>query len=140
MGGKTTALRSLAARIASGRSARRVVIVDEREEIFSDALLGLEVDVLSGYRRAYGISLATRTMSPEIIVTDEIATEDAGAILRSVNSGVPIIASAHAGSSDELMRREDIIEFIKRRVFESFVELARVDGHFLCREVRLGGE
>ena len=135
-GGKTTALRYLAKRIASGRRARRVVIVDEREELMTDELFGLEIDVLSGYLRAYGISLATRTMNPELIITDEIAPEDAAEILRSANCGVPLIASAHAASIEELMRREDIAAFAASGVFKSFVAIMREGGSFNCMEVR----
>lgn len=133
-GGKTTALRSLARSISTGTEARRVALVDEREEIFSDELSHGEIDVLSGYRRAYGISLATRTLNPEVIITDEIAPEDAEAILKCANSGVPIIASAHAGDIRELMRRADIERLVERGVFGSFAYVTRGEGRFICKE------
>ena len=133
-GGKTTALRSLAASIGTGKEAKRVVVIDEREELLSDELFGREIDVLSGYKRAYGVSLATRTLNPEVIITDEIAPEDADALLKCANSGVPIIASAHAESTRELMRRTDIERLISNRVFESFAYVTRGQGRFICRE------
>lgn len=134
-GGKTTALRSLAVSIGTGVGARRVALIDEREELFSDELSDGEIDVLSGYRRAYGISLATRTLNPEVIITDEIASEDADALLRCANSGVPIIASAHADSTRELMQRSDIERLVERGVFGSFAHVTRGDGRFICKEV-----
>ena len=133
-GGKTTALRALAARLASGATAKRVVIVDEREELSTDELSGLELDILSGYRRGVGISIATRALSPEVIITDEIAPEDSEELLACANSGVPIVASAHAASIDELLCRPDIDRLISRGVFTGFVSIAREGGKFICRE------
>ena len=121
--------------IGTGVGARRVALIDEREELFSDELSDGEIDVLSGYRRAYGISLATRTLNPEVIITDEIAPEDADALLRCANSGVPIIASAHADSTRELMQRSDIERIVERGVFGSFAHVTRGDGRFICKEV-----
>ena len=130
-GGKTTALRALAASLSE---RFRVVIVDEREEIFTDELSGREIDVLSGYRRAFGISLATRCLSPQVILTDEIAAEDSADILAAANAGVPIIATAHASSATELMQREDIRGMLVGGVFRRLVGIYRVNGRFVCRE------
>ncbi len=137
-GGKTTALRSLAVSIGTGKEAKRVVVVDEREELYTDELLGAEIDLLSGYKRAYGVSLATRTLSPEVIITDEIAPEDADALLKCANSGVPIIASAHASSIEELMRRADIERLALGGVFRSFAYVTRGQGRYICKEAFLG--
>ena len=132
-GGKTTALRVLAASL----SLRfRVVIVDEREEIYTDELSGREIDVLSGYRRAFGISLATRCLSPEVILTDEIAPEDSSDILAAANAGVPIIATAHASSREELLQREDIRRLVAGGVFQRTVGIYKVGGKFTCKEER----
>ena len=136
-GGKTTALRVLS-RSLSERF--RVVIVDEREEIYTDELSGREIDVLSGYRRAYGISLATRCLSPEVILTDEIAPEDSADILAAANAGVPIIATAHASSREELMQREDIRRLIFGGVFRRIVGIYKLDGRFICKEVKCSEE
>ena len=130
-GGKTTALRSLARSLSRDR---RVVIVDEREEIYTDELLDREIDVLSGYRRGYGISLATRSLSPDVILTDEISAEDATEVLLASNSGVPIIATAHAASVAELMRREGMRRLFECGVFGSAVGIYRSLGGFFCRE------
>ena len=136
-GGKTTALRVLAASLSE---RLRVVIVDEREEIYTDELSGREIDLLSGYRRAYGISLATRCLSPEVILTDEIAPEDSADILAAANAGVPLIATAHASSVKELMHREDIRRLVCGGVFRRLVGIYRVNGRFICREESHRGE
>ena len=114
-----------------------MVIVDEREEIYTDELSGREIDVLSGYRRGYGISLATRCLSPDVILTDEISAEDARELLSAANSGVPIIATAHAASLSELMRREGMRRLFDDGVFESAVGIYRSNGSYLCREESL---
>ena len=133
-GGKTTALRSLSADLSQ---TRRVVIVDEREEIWTEALEGRNIDLLSGYKRAYGISLATRCLAPELIITDEISSEDAEEILAAANSGVPIIATAHASSARELMHRESLARLISEGVFSTIVGIYRAEGRFVCREERV---
>lgn len=136
-GGKTTALRVLAASLSE---RYRTVIVDEREEIYTDELSGREIDVLSGYRRAYGISLATRCLSPEVILTDEIAPEDADDILAAANAGVPIIATAHASSTAELFRREEVSRLFRRGAFSRLIGIYRQGGKFICREEHLSGK
>lgn len=43
-----------------------------------------------------GIELLTRSMSPEVIVCDELAESESAAVAETQNSGVCLIASAHA--------------------------------------------
>ncbi len=105
--GKTTALRELTALLAGGEAPLRVALVDTRCELAGGLGGCLTVDVLSGYPRSQGIEIALRTLSPEYIICDEIASrEDAFAIASARASGVPIAASAHADSLDELLSSE----------------------------------
>ena len=131
LGGKTTALRAIAAGLSRDR---RVAIVDEREEISTDELAGRNVDLLLGYRRATGIEIATRCLAPEVIITDEIAPEDAEDVLAAANSGVPIIATAHAATVCELLSREHIARLVRAGVFSNIVGIYREGGRFVCRE------
>lgn len=104
--GKTTVLRELAMRIASGTDPKRLAIIDTRHELGADISDCGLIDILDGYPRAKGIEIAKRTMSPQVIICDEIATtEDADAILDAAGSGIAIAASAHAGSLDELLSK-----------------------------------
>ena len=139
-GGKTTALRSLIRRLGVGERALRVAVVDEREEIFTDELSGIEADFLSGYRRALGISIAVRTLSPDVIVTDEISGEDATALSSCALLGVPVIATAHAGSLRELLCRLDMRELLGAGAFTRYAHLRREGGRFLCREEYIENE
>ncbi len=108
--GKTTLLRSLAAELAGGARPMRVALVDTREEIggFLEES-GLSLDILSGYPQAEGIRIATAFMNPEIIICDEIGSEeDAIAIAGAQNCGVPLIATAHGATADRLLQRRGI--------------------------------
>ena len=84
------------------------------KEMFENNL----VDVLRGYPRAKGIEIATRTLSPEVIFCDEIGSaEEAKAILSAQNSGVPLIATAHADSRETLFRRPNIRILYENEIF-----------------------
>lgn len=102
--GKTTALRELTSRLAGGENPLRVALVDTRCEIAGGLDGMLTVDILSGYPRSIGIEIALRTLSPEYIICDEIGSvADADAIAAASTSGVPLIASSHASSLEELL-------------------------------------
>ncbi len=121
-GGKTTALRSLAVRIASGRSPLSAAVIDERKEI-SKALEDLEcrtaLDVLSGYKRHDGMEIALRSLAPEVIILDEIGgREEAEGLLDFMRCGVRIVATAHADSISDLRTRRSTRPFIESEIFD----------------------
>ncbi len=130
--GKTTLLRSVARRMASGEHPLRVSVVDTRGEL-SYALLGegCSLDVLSGYPRGVGIEIATRTMSAELIVCDEIGDMvEAEAIIAAQNSGVPLLASAHGENIGGLLRRSTVAQLHEARVFGAYVGIRKLRGDF----------
>lgn len=107
--GKTTMLRDMA-RIL-GKSCKTAVI-DERGELAavwngsSQNDVGINTDVFDGYDKPRGIMTALRVMSPQIIICDEIGSEnDLKAIRAASDSGVYTAASIHASSMDELERK-----------------------------------
>ncbi len=125
--GKTTLLRSVSAKMASGDGAWRVCIIDSRDEL-SFALRGdsLLIDTLVGYRRALGIEIAARCMNAQMIVCDELGgSDEADAILAVSGCGVPLLASAHASSVTELLRRTGIAKLAAARVFGAYVGIRR---------------
>lgn len=130
--GKTTLIRSVAARLSSGREARRVAVVDERGELacgLSEA--GLCIDILSGYPKAHGIGIAARTLGAEVIVCDEIGMrEDADAVAAAQGCGVPLIATTHAGSIAELMGRPGIRLLHDTGAFGAYVGIRRRTDRF----------
>lgn len=128
--GKTTALRSLAYSIGSGKDRLRVCVVDERCEFSEADYSGCEVDILKGYRRREGIEIATRTLSAEVIMIDEIGADDGEAIMDVVRCGIPLIATAHAGSFDELMIKPSLRSLFDCSVFSVAVGISRSLGKY----------
>ena len=131
--GKTTVLRDLARRLSSGDRLLRplcVAVIDERGELAATYKgrrqidLGPCCDVLDGYPKGEGILQAVRCLAPEVIICDEIGGEDdARAIKMSLNAGVTVIASAHAGSLEELMARPQIADLVCSGAFKRAVRL-----------------
>ncbi len=110
--GKTTLLKDLVYQFSSGRTGKyyKVCVIDERKEIISShndySLIGLNTDVLYGYPKSKGISMAVRTLSPDIIVCDEIDSNEVDTIVDVMNTGVCFIVSVHALNFEELKRKK----------------------------------
>lgn len=100
--GKTTLLRSVAALLSANY---RVALADERRELYVPQLRAGLVDALCGVKKSEALPLLCRSMSPEIIVCDELAAGDEAALLSALGAGVCIIASAHAESEEGLRAR-----------------------------------
>jgi stage III sporulation protein AA len=128
--GKTTLIRDMAATLSKGNHAKRVALVDTRGEIYMKSMFAESIaDVLHGYPRAKGIEIATRTLSPEVIFCDEIGSaEEAQAILSAGNSGVPLIATAHAESFEMLLKRPNIRFLYDHHIFRYYIGLSRKEG------------
>lgn len=131
LSGKTTLLRDLC-RYFSGKNRMtplKTAIVDERDEIASRSFgegpdVGVHTDVLTLYPKAVGIEIALRTLSPDIIVVDEIGTEEeARAMLSGMNSGVKFIATAHGDSFEEVLKRPSIKALVDAKVFTKAIVL-----------------
>lgn len=127
--GKTTLLRAVAAAMAGadGRPPWRTVVVDTRGELcFDTDGERLCMDVLRGYPRARGVEIATRTLSAQLIVCDEIGDlDEAMALISTHHGGVPILASAHGATVGELLRRTGIRLLHESRLFGAYVGIRR---------------
>ncbi len=130
--GKTTLLRAIAAQMAGGPDPKRVAVVDTRGELDTPPVLPqLTLDILSGYPRGQGISIAARTLSPQLIVCDEIGDlAEAREILAAHIGGVPLLASAHASNLRELLARPGIRLLHEAGCFAAYVRLRRRPGAF----------
>ncbi|MCL2773832.1 MAG: hypothetical protein FWD71_10830 [Oscillospiraceae bacterium] len=123
--GKTTLLRFLAAALSKGLYGLkkcRTALIDERREIYmKNKMGGGLLDVFYGYKKSDGIDCATRTLNPDVILCDEIGgLEDTQSILSAQNSGVPLIATTHAGTFEQLKRKPNINLLIENDVFVYF--------------------
>lgn len=128
MTGKTTILRDLS-RLFSVKTKQKVVIIDERYEIAAvyENVPQLDIgfsDVLSGFQKSQGILMALRTLSPDIIICDEIgSTLDAISVKESLNSGVKIIATVHARNLKEFFNRPQAKILLKTGAFNKIFVL-----------------
>lgn len=126
--GKTTVLRDAARQLSE--AGYRVGIADERGEIAAgvNGIPMLDVgcaDVMGGCAKARGMILLLRGMSPQVLITDEIASEDdAMAVLDASGCGVKVIASAHGGGCG-VLRRQGIGRAIQEGAFEKVLLLKK---------------
>ncbi|MBQ9732787.1 MAG: Flp pilus assembly complex ATPase component TadA [Clostridia bacterium] len=130
--GKTTALRALSGHIAK---KHRLCIIDERGEL--DTGDATDAVILSGYKKAVGIEIATRTHSPELLMLDELGPSDTEPLLMALKCGVPIIATAHAGSFSELLEKRSIAPLIEANVFGAFIEISKKNKKYKLKKYTL---
>ncbi|MBQ7355946.1 MAG: hypothetical protein IJW66_00960 [Clostridia bacterium] len=123
--GKTTALKYLAGRLGSGRGAVSVVVVDERCEFLHEDYENSRVDILRGYRKRLGIEIAVRTLSAECVIADELGADDVESVLDVMRFGVPFIASAHAGSAEELLKKPSMRPLFEAGAIDMLVGISR---------------
>ncbi|MDP4133160.1 MAG: stage III sporulation protein AA [Bacillota bacterium] len=140
--GKTTMLRDIARVLGGASFTYKTAIVDERGEIAASRLgvptndVGSVTVVLDNCPKTEGMLMLLRSMSPEIIITDEIGTaEDANAVKQILNAGVKVICSAHGYNREDAMRREGIRELMKAGAFELVVILSRRSGPGTVEEI-----
>lgn len=130
-GGKTTFLRDVARLIGERDPILNTLIIDERYEIAASTAAGAQLDVgalsdvMSNADKAYGFMQGIRCMSPDVIITDELACgEDITAVINACASGVRVVASVHAAGHIELGAKPEFDRLIKSRVFERYVVLS----------------
>jgi len=131
--GKTTFLKSAAYMLSSGThlAPKRVCIADERCEIAPGIARGL-CDILSGMPKASAITMLTRTMSPEIIICDEISASECEAVIEAQSTGVCLIASAHCDGISSLLKRGRMKELVYSGIFPLCVTLGEGYAATVC--------
>jgi len=132
--GKTTFLRDLACQISEKYSLLNTLILDERGEIAASHLgenqldVGFGSDVITGCTKPYGFDNGIRSMRPDVIITDEIASKQDVEMLRlAARSGVCVLASVHASGIDEIRLKPNFVDLVSERVFDRYVVLAVKD-------------
>lgn len=130
--GKTTLLRDLAYQLSNGfnNDYKKIAIIDERNEIAGkynneySSKIGVNTDVLTGFNKSTGIEIATRTLSPEMIICDEISTiDELESIKFAFSSGLSFALSIHANSIDELKSKQIAQMLLNTGQFEYIVML-----------------
>lgn len=144
--GKTTMIRDLARLLSEGaggasdglplrpgaRRSYKVGVVDERSEIAASVKgvptfdLGPRTDVLDGCPKAEGMMMMIRSMSPEVLVVDEIGrAEDAEAVHEALHAGIAVLATAHGRDVREIRQRPILRELLAARIFRRIAVLRR---------------
>lgn len=135
--GKTTMLRDIVRNFSYGSKCHpaKVVVIDERGEIAAcvDGVpqndIGPRTDVCDMGNKKNAVFAALRSMSPDIIVMDEIGgKDDVEAVKKAVYAGVKVIASVHSNDLKECMKRNDLIDLINGAGFEKVIVLSNRTG------------
>ena len=138
--GKTTLLRDISRSISQGDKHKKfhgknVSIIDERSEIagafkgIPQMDVGLRTDVLDNCPKSQGIMMAIRSMSPDVIVCDEIGTQgDIESILMALNSGISLITTIHGFGIEDLYKRLIFKDIVDNFVFSRAIVLSNKKG------------
>ncbi|WP_203527900.1 stage III sporulation protein AA [Clostridium thermarum] len=138
--GKTTILRDMARNISTGMkslglSGKKVCIIDERSELAAccdgvpQMKVGIRTDVFDNCLKSEGIIMAIRSMSPEVIVCDEIGTyRDMESILSALSCGVNLISTIHGNGLEDFYGRVVFKDLINNHVFNRAVILSNRNG------------
>lgn len=136
--GKTTLIRDITRNISTGTfgiTGKKVVVVDERSEIAACYFgipqmdIGIRTSALDACPKSHGIMMAVRTLSPEVVVCDEIGLQsDIDALMMALSSGVSIVASIHGESITDYENRVLLSRAIENKIFEIIVVLSCKDG------------
>ncbi len=128
--GKTTLLRDITRQISN--RGFKVGVADDRGELgamYDGVLqndLGAQTDLIDNAPKAEAISLLLRTMSPRVLVSDEIASaEDVNAIRIAHGTGVAILATTHGRDILEVKQRQLLKPLFRDGVFEQAILLHR---------------
>lgn len=133
--GKTTLLRDITRIISSGWrdiSPRKVGVIDERSEIGASIKgvpqhnLGLRTDVMDACPKVEGMMMLIRSMSPDILVVDEIGSKkDVQALMEAIHAGVTIVCTIHGQSLSELKKRPSLQPIFDQHIFQRFIILEK---------------
>lgn len=131
--GKTTVLRDLVRQLSGVERGRmyKTFVCDERGEIGASVSgipqndLGINTDIISSYPKNEGIIIGLRSFSPDIVVCDEIATdEEVCAVESGLNSGVCFALSVHARDERELRTKQIVKRLLNSGAFGNVVLLS----------------
>ena len=118
--GKTSVLRDLLREFAARRLS--CAVVDERGELTGGGIYGC--DILRGAPKAAGVGQAVRCLAPRVIVFDELGgQEEIEAVCDALSCGVPIVASAHCRTAQELLHRDGMQRVLQSGAFTYLVQL-----------------
>lgn len=138
--GKTTLLRDIVRSLSNGNETYdfkgvNVALIDERNEIAGSYLgipqmdVGIRTDIIETCPKDVGIMMVLRSMSPNVIVTDEIGTEkDIKALYTALNGGVGLITTVHGDSIEDIRNRKELNNLLDEELFKKVILLSAKRG------------
>ena len=123
--GKTTLLRGMAAFLAG--LGRAVAVIDERSEFWPEQLGAARppVDIVAGLPKARAVQMALRTLAPQTVLLDELGgMEEVRGLEQGFFSGVDYVASLHAATLEEALRRPQVASMREKGMVRAIVMLA----------------
>ena len=131
--GKTTLIKDITRQISDGTDdfkGLKVGVIDERGEIAAlyrgipQNDIGLRTDVIYNVSKNDGMKMLIRSMSPEVIIADEIGNiNDIEAINYAVCSGTKGIFTAHGQVLEDLYINKTLNELMNQNIFEVIIFL-----------------
>ncbi len=89
--------------------------------------VGNRTDVMDGCPKAVGMMMMIRSMSPDVLIADEIGgAEDAAAVKEAVHTGVKVICSVHGQDLSSVSKRKDVGYLVEEQLFERYLVLERL--------------
>lgn len=120
--GKTTLLRDIARQLAD--TGVRTAVADERAELAAlyhgvpQFDIGRHTDVIDGCPKAQAAMMLVKTMSPQLLLLDEITSEaDIYAAECAAHCGTAVFASAHAWDLEDFQLRPLYQRLQERKIF-----------------------
>lgn len=131
--GKTTMLRDIVYQFSYHNYPYNIFIADERGEITcgnkSNFIGSYFYDSLCFLNKKDAILMGIRSMSPDIIVTDELgAKEDFDALQYAFTCGVKIIATMHANDIEDLKNKQECQKLLEQKFFKRIIVLSKENG------------
>lgn len=129
MCGKTTIIRDVARELSD--RGFKISIADDRGEIAAmykgipQNDVGIHTDVIENAPKKEAISMMLRTMSPKVIISDEISNlEDACGVMQCFGTGVKVMGSAHGNTLEDIVDKSFLKPLIGRGGFENIIVLS----------------
>ncbi|MGL4914060.1 MAG: stage III sporulation protein AA [Romboutsia sp.] len=138
--GKTTLIRDIVRNLSNGNKdyafkGVKVALIDERNEIAGSYLgipqmdVGIRTDIIETCPKDIGIMMLLRSMSPDLIVTDEIGSEsEIKALYTALNGGVGLITTVHGDSIEDIRNRKELCNLLDKELFKKVIILSAKKG------------
>lgn len=138
--GKTTLIRDIVRNLSNGNKQYgfkgiKVALIDERNEISGSYLgqpqmdIGIRTDIIETCPKDLGITMLLRSMSPNLIVTDEIGNiDEIKALYTALNGGVSLITTVHGDSIEDIRNRKELSSLLDKELFKKVIILSAKKG------------